>query len=829
MASGVRWSARRLGDGIGADLRHAMRALARAPIYTVTATLTLALGIGATTAAYSVVGNVLLKPLPYSEPAQLVNVWSAAPQFDKIPPSYPDFVDFREQSGAFTGMAFETGGPVTVRRHDGAFQLLAAMVTEDFFPLLRARAVLGRTLVASDFVPGAAPVAVLSYGEWTTNFGGDAHVVGRTIDSDVGSYTIVGVLDRGQAYPEWVPGHCSDVYLPLNTVAHMQGALRKRGNHADSRTIARLRPGVSIDEARRRLSVVATRLAAAFPASDSGLVGNVTSMRDAVVGDVRPALAVLAGAVLLIFLLATSDVANLSLVRGLARSRELGVRTAMGAGYGRLVRYLLAESSIIAIAATGIGIVIAFAAVRLLVATSPGDIPRLDEITVDDRAILVAIVAAVTAVGLCGLVPLMTLRPTQLVATLKSGGRGTSGTPRGLRLRGGIVVGQLAISMVLIVGAGLLVRSFSNLRHLDVGFDPSHLVIWRMGGARTPEMADPAKRFARFERDLATASVPGVVSGAMVNHAPIGPAGVPLSVGVDGKDPAADTVGVGYVTVTPRYFATMHIPLFHGRDFTDADMTPDAAVAIITRSMARRYWPDGTDPIDHPLTVLNGSVYDPDFQKPIAVRVIGIVGDVKRNLTSDQPDPLIYMPYTRPVWGAADAVLRTAGPAAALIPAIRRAVAAADPDVMVTGMVTAEQDLADQTARQRFTTSVLGSFSMVALLLASLGLYGVLAYMVSQRVPEIGVRMALGARRRQIMHLIVQNALGLAAIGVLIGVGGAVILARAMRSLLFGVTPLDPVTFAGVTLLLCAVAALASYLPARRAAGVDPVTALRGE
>ena len=829
MVSGARRSARRLGDGIGADLRHAVRALARAPIYTVTAILTLALGIGATTAAYSVVGNVLLKPLPYAGPAQLVNVWSAAPQFDKIPPSYPDFVDFREQSGAFAGMAFETGGPVMVRRHDGAFQLLAAMVTEDFFPLLRARPVLGRTLVAGDFVPGAEPVAVLSYGEWTLNFGSDTHVIGRSLDSDVGSYSIVGVLDRGQAYPEWVPGLRSDVYLPLNTVAHMQGALQKRGNHADSRTIARLPPGVTIEEARRRLTVVAARLAAAYPASDSGLVGNVTSMRDAVVGDVRPALGVLAGAVLLIFLLATSDVANLSLVRGLARSRELGVRTAMGAGYGRLMRYLLAESVIIATVATGIGIAVAFAAVRLFIATSPGDIPRLDEITVDNPAIMVAVVAAVTSVILCGLVPLLTLRPTQLVGTLKSGGRGTSGTTRGLRLRGGIVVGQLAISMVLIVGAGLLVRSFSNLRHVDVGFDPGHSVVWRMGGARTPEMADPVKRFERFKRELAAARVPGVVGGALVNHAPIGPAGVPSSVGVDGRDPAADTVGVGYVTVTPRYFATMHIPLLRGRDFTDADMTPDAAVAVITRSMARRYWPDGTDPIDHPLTVLNGSVYDPDFQKPIAVRVIGIVGDVRRNLTSDQPDPLIYMPYTRPVWGAADVILRTAGPPAALIPAIRRAVAAADPDVTVTGMVTAQQDLADQTARQRFTTSVLGSFSMVALVLASIGLYGVLAYMVSQRVPEIGIRMALGAQRRQIVHLIVQNALGLATIGVVIGVAGAVILARAMRSLLFGIAPLDPVTFTGVTLLLGVVAALASYLPARRAGSVDPLTALRGE
>ncbi len=828
MPVGVRWSARRFGDSIGADLRHAARALARAPIYTVTAILTLALGIGATTAAYSVVGNVLLKPLPYSEPAQLVNVWSAVPQFDKIAPSYPDFVDFREQSGAFAGMAYETGEPVTVRQHDGAFQLVAAMVTEDFFSVLRAQPQLGRTFIAADFRPEPSPAAVLSYGAWTTRYGADPHVIGRTVDTDIGSYTVVGVLRPGQAYPEWAPQFFTDMYVPLNTVAHVQAALRNRGNHADARTIARLHPGVSIDDARRRLKLIAGRLATAYPATDSGFVGNVTSLKEEVVGTVRPALGILAGAVILLFLLAASDVANLTLVRGLARSRELGVRAAMGAGSGRLIRYLVSESVLIATAGALLGLVMARVAVRVLIATSPGDIPRLDEVVVDRRAALVAVVSALIAVVLCGLMPLVTLRPTRLIATLKTSTRST-GTLGGVRLRSGIVVGQLAISMILIVGAGLLVRSFAKLRDVGLGFDPSHVVVWHMGAPRKPEMADPATRFALFKRELSSASVPGVVNGSLINHAPLGVAGVTSSVGVDGKDPAADTAGVGYVTVAPRYFATMRIPLLRGRDFTDADMTPDAAVAIITESMARRYWPDGTDPVEHQLTVLNGAPHDPGYLKPIQARVIGVVGDVKRDVTNDKPDPLIYMPYTRPVWGGADIVLQTAGPPASVLPAIRRAVATVDPDVTVTGINPAQQEVDAETTRQRFTTSILTGFSVVALLLASLGLYGVLAYMVSQRVPEIGIRMALGAHRAAIVGLIIGNAAGLGALGLGIGIGGAVLLARAMRSLLFGVTPLDPVTFAGVTVLLAVVAVLASYLPARRAAGVDPVTALRGE
>jgi putative ABC transport system permease protein len=812
-----------------ADLRHAIRALSRAPVYTVTAVLTLALGIGATTAAYSVVGHVLLDPLPYDHPDQLVNVWSAVPQADKIPPSYPDFADYRAQSGAFVGMAFETGGPVTVRRTSGAFQMLAANVTEDFFSVLSATPTIGRTLVRADFIPGAAPAAVLSYGAWVTNFGSDPQVIGRTIDTDVGSYTIVGVLRRGQAYPDWSPGLHTDIYVPLNTIAHIQAALRNRGNHADSRTLARLQPGITVDAARRQLSVVASRLAAAYPATDSGFVGNVTPLQDSVVGAVRPALGILMAAVVLVFLLAIADVANLTLVRGMARSRELGVRAAMGAGPRRLARFLMGENVLIAAFAAVLGIALARVAVRLLVAVSPGDIPRLDEVTVDASAVLVAIAAAVVAVLLCGLAPLVTLRPAQLVGMLKSASRATSGTRSGLRLRSGIVVGQLALSMVLVAGAGLLVRSFAKLRSVDVGFEPSHLVVWFMSGPRTPELADPAVRFELMKRELAAAIVPGVVSGALVNHAPFGFAGVGSSVGVDGKDPAADTVGVGYVTITPHYFATMSIPLVRGRDFTDADMTPNAAVAIISSAMARRYWPDGTDPLDRELTVLNGAPYDPEYRKPIQVRVIGIVGDVRRDPTADKPDPLIYMPFTRPVWGGANVVLRTAGPPAAILPAVRHAGATVDPDVTVSDMSTAREQLDEEMAEQRFTTTILGAFSLVALLLASLGLYGVLAYAVTQRVPEIGIRMALGARGEEVVGLIVRNAARLAATGLVLGVGGAVLFARAMRSLLFGVTPLDPLTFVGVTAVLGTVALLASYLPARRAAGVDPVTALRSE
>ena len=468
-------SARAVVDAMSADVRHALRALARSPVYTLTAITTLAIGIGATTAAYSVAGSILLKPLPFTEPDRLVAVWSSLPRFNRISPSYPDFADFREQSGdLFDGIAFMDGDGVRLRRPDGAIKMLAAMVTQDYFPLLRTNPVLGRTFVAADNVPGAPPVAVLSYAYWAQHFGADPKVLGQNLDLNIGNYTVVGVLGPGQAYPEWVPGNHTEVYLPLAVVAYKQGDLHQRGNHADARTIARLKPGITLEQARDRLTLIAHRIAAAYPATDSGFSANLTPLSQEEVGNVRPALAVLVAAVALVFLLACADVANLALVRATARARELGVRAALGAAYARIVRYLLTESALLAITGGALGIVLAMVGVRAFVAVSPGDIPRMDEMTVNGPALLITLLGAVVATLLCGLAPLAAIRRSDLIPVLKAGGRGTSGGRHGARLRSGIVATQMAMAMILIVGAGLLIRSYTKLRQVNAGFEPSH-------------------------------------------------------------------------------------------------------------------------------------------------------------------------------------------------------------------------------------------------------------------------------------------------------------------------------------------------------------------
>ena len=347
--------------------------------------------------------------------------------------------------------------------------------------------------------------------------------------------------------------------------------------------------------------------------------------------------------------------------------------------------------------------------------------------------------------------------------------------------------------------------------------------MWMIGA---PKNADSVARWQLYQRAMAAATVPGVVSISMVNHGPL-TSGVGSPVGVDGQDPAADTAGVTYTTVAPHYFDTVRIPIARGRDFTDADMTPNAAVAIVSRSMVTRYWPPDTDPIGHRMTILNGAPHDPDYQKPIAVTVIGVVGDVKSSMNQDKPDPHVYMPYTRPVWGFATLVARTAGPPDELRATLRRAVTPLDPDISLDDLGTGEQLIALDTTRERFTTSLLSAFSLAALILATLGLYGVISYAVSQRVPEIGIRMALGARTGDIIRLVVEHAALVIAVGLSVGAVGAALLGNAMRSLLFGISPLDLTTFAGVAALLAAVALLASYLPARRAARVNPLTALR--
>jgi putative ABC transport system permease protein len=811
------------------DLRDAARRLTRTPGYATVTILTLALGIGSTAAAFAVIGSVLLRPLPFSDSEQLVAIYSATGKGTFTIPSYPDFEDLAAQQDVFAGVAFITGDGVTYRGPQESKFVLAAMTTADFFPLLRARPVLGRLLTRADDRAGAAHVAVLTNRTWHDDFGSDPSVVGKTMDLSIGDFTIVGVLDAGQAYPEWVPGTHADVYISLAAAPYMlHGAMSNRDSRSDSRTIARLAPGMTRERAESRLQLVAGHIAAAYPASDSGLRFALRPLREQVVGNIGPALAVLGIAVTLILLIACADAANLALVRATTREHEIAVRTVLGAGRARLVHALLSESVLLATTGGVLGTLLAAGAVRLFVDASPANIPRLDEIHVDRTALAAATAATILAVFICTVTPFLANKRTEVASALKAGGRGAGAARRGLRVRSAIVTGQMALSVMLITDAGLLIRSFAVLRGVSPGYDPHHLITWMF---RWPEsrVDTQESRLALIRRVAAAMRVPGVESVAFTKYLPLDQGGAFTPVGPDGRDTAADSVGALYQIVGPGYFATMGQRIVRGREFTEADLTSADVPSIVSVTAARRFWPHA-DPIGREMTVLNSVHYrNADFGKPIRTTVVGVAADVKQFALDEDPYPAVYLPITHPVPAGAWAVARTSIRPEAVLNTMRRAVAQIDPDLPVTHLAIEDNRIASSLARQRFIMSLLTIFSGIALALAALGLYGVMAYAVGQRVPELGIRMALGAGRARIVWLVLRATATIVALGLIVGIAGALLLGGTIRSLLYGVAPSDPATIGAVAGVLTLVAAVASYLPARRAARLDPAVALRAE
>jgi putative ABC transport system permease protein len=804
-----------------------MRVFKRSPGYAIVAVLTLALGIGATTAVFSVTSSVLLKPLPFHEPDRLVMVMSTSGHSDPTTVSYPDFDDLQRNQTAFANVAFIHGDGAKMRGVEDPRRLLVGMVSDDFFAVLGMRPAMGRVLTDADNRPGAPPVAVLSNGMWIRDFGAARNVVGRTVDLDKGTFTIVGVVGPGQNYPEWIPGMPTDLYVPIAAVpSALHGILSQRGSHTDARTIARLAPGLTAVQAEQRLRTVADRLAAAYPATDAALAFSTVPLRRLIVGDIGPSLVLLTGAVILVLLLACADVANLALVRAVGRSREIAVRAALGASHGRIVGSLLKESAVLAVAGGILGVGLASIGVRVFVHVAPITIPRLDEIGIDWRALLAALVATSAAAVLSALAPIAVTRRRELLPALKSGGRGGGVDRRGLRLRGSIVTVQVALSLMLVTGAVLLVKSFALLRHVDPGYDPTHLI--QYGYAVPASHDDSASRIAHRDRLDAALRVPGVQAVAFANHTPLEPGATFTQVGPDNRDVKQDTLGAVYEVITPGYFAVMRTPLVRGREFTGPDMTSGAVPAIVSATAARRYWPN-QDPIGREMTVLNAIHYgNPDFGKPIHTTVIGVAADVKKFSLDEDPYPVVYLPASHPVPSGSAALVRTTVPAATVVPALRRAVAALGPDFAASFEIETDR-IAAGLGQRRFIMSLLGLVSCAALVLAALGLYGVISYSVVQRTPELGIRQALGARAADIVILVARGAGTLVLAGLALGICGALALAHTMRALLYGVSPTDATTLMIAVAILAGVAALASYIPARRAGRVDPVVALRAE
>ena len=805
------------------DLRYAARALRKSPGFTLVAALTLALGVGANTAIFSVVNAVMLRPLPFAEADRLVRIWESNVErgWPTFAVSHPNFLDFRAQADRFESMAAINNAGFTMTSNGEAEIVLGLQVTATFLPTLKIAPALGRNFLDEEDRPGGnTRVVLLGDGFWRRAFGADPTVVGRTITVNSQPYTIIGVLPASYRF-----GDNNDMLAPL---APDPG--RNRADHRLS-MIGRLADGVSIDQARTQLETIAARLGQQYPESNKGWGVVINSFYDWLVPEpTRRSLLVLLGAVGLVLLIACVNVVNLLLARAAGRQRELSIRAAMGASRGRVVGQLLLESSLIAVLAAVAGIALAFASTRLLIALGPDSVPRLDELSIDGRVFAFAIGIALATMIVFGSVPAIHSARQDPQEALRADGRAsTTGIGR-RRLRAALTIGEVALSVALLIGAGLLIRSFARLQQVDPGFRVANLMTARVTLPATayPDGPSRLRFYERFLTDLR--GRPGIEAAAIAS-------GPPLSgdfTGGDVKLPAQSDDEAGSAAwrlAGPGYFATLGIPV-RGREFSPQDLPDRPPVAIISAALAAKYFPN-EDPIGRQL-VMRSFREDPHT-------IIGVAGDVRTFGLEENAGVVFYGSSTQypgwnpmsVVWRSRPATLehawrrpRSTGTSADTVRASLRSVDAAVPIAAINSMETLfEQSLGPR----RFNLYLLGAFAGVSLALAAIGLFGVMAYLVSQRTREIGVRLALGATRAEVFRLILGRGMTLAMIGAIGGVGAALWLTRVMESLLFSVSRTDPITFIAVPLALVAVALLACYIPARRAMRVDPVIALRAE
>jgi putative ABC transport system permease protein len=797
------------------DLRFALRSLGKAPGFTAVAVLTLALGIGANTAVFSVVNSVLLTPLPYPHPDRLVLLWEAkdpARQGTNVV-NPRNYLDWKDRAKTFTDLAALTWTDITFTG-DVPEMVEGRAVTPNFFSVLGVAPARGRTFTPEEARPGGPRVMVISDGLWRRRFGADPGIVGRVVSIAGGTATVIGIMPPTMRPMPWGD---EEYWEPLRLDPADSG---HHGRYA--MVVGRLRPGVTRQQAQSEMAGIAGQLEREYPAFDTGWGVNVVGLTDQVVGSARTILLVLLGAVALVLLIACANVANLAVGRALGRRREVAVRAALGASRWRLIRQRLLESVVLALAGGLAGTLLAVWAVDLLLAVHPAAVPRLADIGVNARVLAVtALVSMVVGVGF-GLVGAFGDRAGPAAVLRGAMGRATAGRAA-LRVRGGLVVTQVALALILLAGAGLLVRSIQKLTAIDPGFDPSHLLTVDLT-LPAGSYAEPARRTAFFDQVLdRTRALPGVQGAGAVTFLPLMAQGTATSFTVVGRPaPAPGQAPVAEIrSADPDYFRTMRIPLLRGRTPTAADGPHAPPVIVIDQTMARELWP-GEDPIGRRVQV---SWTHPDVEEEI----VGVVGDV-RGASLDAPlRPRIYYPEAQEPSGSLWIVVRHTGNTAALTAALRGAVRDIDRNVPVQDVATMYTHLTQSMADRRYPMLLLSVFAGLALLLAAVGLYGVLAYMVGQRTQEIGVRLALGARPAEVLGLVMGQSLRLVGAGLVLGLTGALLATRVLRSLLYGVTPTDAVTLVGAVLGLVGVALLATAIPARRAARVAPMEALRYE
>ncbi len=808
-------------------MRFTIRQLRKSPGFAAATILTLALGIGATTAIFSLVNAVLLRPLPFPHPEQLMWVQQAntapgGPTSTNESLSYPDFFDWRAQSHTVSGMACYHHDRVTLTGTGAPQQVESQVVSAEFFRVVGAKPVMGRDLIPSDEKPGAR-VAVLSYALWQSSFSGARDIVGRTISLDGKSHVVTGVMPPGFVFPIRNPP--TGLWTSLADDAEGEHAQTTQRGYNDLDVVARLKPGVTVAQARAELSLIASQIAVQYPdTNQANSAAIVEPMLEHLAGSYRPALRLLFGAVILVLLIACANVAGLLLARATRRRGEMALRSALGAGRGKILRQVLYESVFLSLCGGLLGMLFSSWALDALLRFMPSDLPRASQISVDGAVLgFVTIVSLVSGV-LFGVLPAWRMSRLDPVLALRAGGRSMTAGRGQHRLHNMLVVAETAVGLILLVGSGLLIRSFMHVQQADAGFDTGHLLTaWlTVPQARYTQ----ARRVDFYNRLLDNLSaLPGVQSAAAAYPLPLVGGNISISLQIEGHPTApGDAPSEQLSVVTPAYFRTLRIPVLAGRVFTAADDSNSKPVIIVSEKFARKYFP-GQDPIGkHVLPDIS------DGARPASMReVVGVVGNVKRRSLTADLEAIYYLPFAQAVITSPMVAIRTAGDPAALAGALRAALAKEDQDIPLYSVQTMEDAASKTAAQPRFRTLLLACFAGMALLLSAVGMYAVLSYMVAQRTSEIGVRMALGAQPGDVLRIVVRQGLTLALTGIAIGLVAAAFLTRLMSGLLYGVEPFDPVTFGTVAGILLLVSVAASSVPAWRAAKLDPVDTLRSQ
>jgi putative ABC transport system permease protein len=807
-----------------ADLRYGLRALRRNPGFTLGAILVLALGIGANTAIFSIVNAALLRALPYDDAARLMQVWHVPPAksfpgltlFSVSPANY---LDWKAQSTSFESMSIYGGRDLTFGGTDHPEVVVAAAVPPEFFTVLRTQPLLGRTFTADEDRPGSR-VILLGYKFWRDHFGSDPNIVGRDVTINSQQYTVVGVMPAKFLMPDfakvWVPLAWSDTDRAV------------RGNH-NYLVIARLKPGVQIEQAKAELASISSRLEQQYPEDDKGWGATVIPLREQLVGDVRTALLVLLGAVAFVLLIACANVANLVLAKMLGRRKELAIRTALGASRAALLRHVLVETMLLSVLGGALGLLLARLGMGLSMKLLADHLPAFANVTLDTKVLTFTLLLSIAAGVLAGLVPSLRFSRVDANEALKQGTRGTSYS--GSKTRNLLVVCEVALSLVLLIGAGLMVRTLWELRNVRPGFDSNNVLTMSVAVARD-RFPSPATQINFFQETLQRVrALPGIEDAGAIDDLPLGGGGSHQPFSIEGRPmlPMAEQPEVDVRLISPGYLRAMRVPIIRGRDFADSDAAGRPGVAVISAALARRFWPD-EDPLGKHLTLT--------FFPGIPREIVGIVGDVKvDSLNETRPVDTVYVAASQLTPAAGEdfrsfgltLTVRTKSDPHRAIAAVTDAIHQVGPDIPVTDVLSMDDVIAQSMSPQRFNMLLLAAFAGLALLLAAVGIYGVLSYTVRRRVKEIGIRMALGASQSDILRLVVGDGMKPILIGVAIGLTVALALSRLVASLVFKVLPTDPLTFTVVAVLLVVVGIVANTLPAYRATRVEPLRTLREE